>query len=641
MVREGRMGLFDKFKEVTKKVSEVENNIYNEKRDYLEIYERNIELEKEIAERTEELNDANKRMFTLQHIWEMMNSSTPLENVLEAIVNSTQGELGYMHCVIISKCEDENGEYLQILAQSNDGLIERLNNIIGSPGIQTRRLAYDNESVFADTMRQRKIIQTKSIDQSLKSVLPELSPEVVTKIMSNQPVKSVIVVPLITQTKEFGWFCVFSAREELAGTEMDFLGLFAKQIEMAITIADLFQAVRDQAVTDALTGLYNRRYFEESLEKEVQRAKRQQQPFSIIGIDLDFLKKINDTYGHFYGDLAIKTIADVLKANARSVDVPARIGGEEFDVLLPGIASDGAMIAAERIRSAIEKTEIETIGHITGSLGVATYFEHTENVDELLELTDQAMYTSKRNGRNRVTLAKPVSETSWQEIAVNTFLDILSKNRVPMAKHLSKELCLKLQAPINKDEVSNESLYTVADMLTKLYNPMHSSGVIKSKVLMATSLAKRFDLPKEDIDNLRVAVLLYDIGNLMLPQDLLQKATPLTDEEKAKIKNHPVIAAREILKPISYVQDILPIIEHHHENWDGSGYPNKISKDEIPLTSQIILIIDEYFALIEPRPYRAKLSSRDALEIIKADSGKKWNKTLVQEFISLIEHDIV
>ncbi len=641
MVREGRMGLFDKFKEVTKKVSEVENNIYNEKRDYLEIYERNIELEKEIAERTEELNDANKRMFTLQHIWEMMNSSTPLENVLEAIVNSTQGELGYMHCVIISKCEDENGEYLQILAQSNDGLIKRLNNIIGSPGIQTRRLAYDNESVFADTMRQRKIIQTKSIDQSLKSVLPELSPEIVTKIISNQPVKSVIVVPLITQTKEFGWFCVFSAREELAGTEMDFLGLFAKQIEMAITIADLFQAVRDQAVTDALTGLYNRRYFEESLEKEVQRAKRQQQPFSIIGIDLDFLKKINDTYGHFYGDLAIKTIADVLKANARSVDVPARIGGEEFDVLLPGIASDGAMIAAERIRSAIEKTEIETIGHITGSLGVATYFEHTENVDELLELTDQAMYTSKRNGRNRVTLAKPVSETSWQEIAVNTFLDILSKNRVPMAKHLSKELCLKLQAPINKDEVSNESLYTVADMLTKLYNPMHSSGVIKSKVLMATSLAKRFDLPKEDIDNLRVAVLLYDIGNLMLPQDLLQKATPLTDEEKAKIKNHPVIAAREILKPISYVQDILPIIEHHHENWDGSGYPNKISKDEIPLTSQIILIIDEYFALIEPRPYRAKLSSRDALEIIKADSGKKWNKTLVQEFISLIEHDIV
>lgn len=635
------MGLFDKFKEVTKKVSEVENSIYHEKRDYLEIYERNLELEKEIAERTEELNDANKRMFTLQHIWDMMNSSTPLENVMEAIVNSTQGELGYMHCAIIRKCEDENGEYLQILAQSNDTLIDRLNNLIGSPGIQTRRLNYANESVFADTMKQKTIVQTKAIDLSLKAVLPELPQETVNKILSNQPIKSVIVVPLITQNKEFGWFCVFSAREELAGAEMDFLGLFAKQIEMAITIADLFQAVREQAVTDALTGLYNRRYFEESLAKEVQRAKRQQQPFSIIGIDLDYLKRINDTYGHFYGDVAIKTIADVLKSNARSVDVPARIGGEEFNILLPGIGSEGAMVAAERIRKSIERMDIETIGHITGSLGVATYFEHTDNVEELLELTDQAMYASKRNGRNRVTLAKPISETSWQEIAVNTFIDILSKNRVPMAKHLSKELCLKLQAPANKDESSKESLYAVADMLTKLYNPMHSSGVIKNKVLTAVSLAKRFDLPKEEIDNLRVAILLYDIGNLMLPQDLLQKATPLTDEERETIKNHPIIAAREILKPISYIQDVLPIIEHHHENWDGSGYPNKIAKEEIPLTSQIILIIDEYFALIEPRPYRAKLSSRDALEIIKSDSGKKWNNTLVKEFISLIEHDIV
>lgn len=634
------MGLFDKFKEITRKVSEVENSIYNEKLDYLEIYERNLELEKEIAERTEELNDANKRMFTLQHIWDMMNSSTPLENVMEAIVNSTQGELGYMHCTIIRKYEDENGEFLRVFAQSNDGLIDRLNTIIGAPGIQTRRLNYSTESVFYDTMKQRTIKQTKAIDLLLASVLPELTRDTIHKVVTNQPVKSVIVIPLIAQKKEFGWFCVFSAREELANTEMDFLGLFAKQIEMAITIADLFQAVREQAVTDGLTGLYNRRYFEEALEKEVQRARRQKQPFSIIGIDLDFLKKINDTYGHNYGDLAIKTIANVLKANARSVDVPARIGGEEFNVLLPGISSQGAMIAAERIRKTIENTEIDTIGHITGSLGVATYFEHSENIDELLELTDQAMYTSKRNGRNKVTLAKPISETYWQEVAVNTFLDILSKNRIPKLKDLSEELCTKLKTT-NQDEVSKEALYSVADTLTKIYNPMHTAGITKDKVRCAVTLAKRFDLSKEEIDNLRVAILLYDIGNLMLPEELLQKATPLTPEEREHIKNHPIIAAREILKPISYIQDVLPIIEHHHENWDGTGYPNKIEKEEIPLTSQIILIIDEYFALIEQRPYRSKMSTKDAIEIIKSDAGKKWNKNLVDEFISLMEHDIV
>lgn len=635
------MGLFDKFKELTNRVLEVENNIYNEKRDYLEIYERNQQLEKEIKERTSELHDANKRMLTLQHIWDMMNSSTPLENVLEAIVNSTQGELGYRHCAIIRKSQDSDGVFCRIVAQSRDDLIERLNNIIGSPSIQTRRLSYTENSIFSDTLTQKKIIQSKSLDLSLKAIMPELNQETVAQVLTNQPVKSIIAIPLLPRDTEFGWFCVFSSREELAPAETDFLGLFAKQIEMAITIADLFQAVREEAVTDALTGLYNRRYFEESLNKEVARARRQNTPFSIIGIDLDFLKKINDTYGHSYGDLAIKTIADILKSNARSIDIPARIGGEEFDVLLPGITSDGAMIAAERIRKAIESQEIETIGHITGSLGVATFLEHTSNAEELLELTDQAMYSSKRNGRNQVTLAKSMSETSWQEIALNTFIDILSKNRVPMAQRLSKELCKKLKDSANEGENRQNSLYMVADMLTKLYNPMHEDGVVKNKVLMAISLAKRFDLPKQEVDNLKVAILLYDIGNLMISPGLLQKATPLTEEEKATIKNHPIIAAQKILKPISYVQDILPIIEQHHENWDGSGYPNQKSKDEIPLTSQIILIIDEYFALIEARPYRAKMSNRDAIEIIKSDAGKKWNTTLVDEFISLLEHDIV
>lgn len=635
------MKFIDKLKELKRQVSEVENTIYNEKRDYLEIYERNLQLEKEIEERTSQLNAANRRILTLQHVWEMMNSSTPLENVLQAIVESTQGELGYMHCAIIRKDKDEEGDFCRIVAQSSDSLIERLNNIIGSPAIQTRRLNYDKNSIFSDTINNKKIIQTKSLDLSLKAILPQLDQDTIAKVLINQPIKSVIVIPLFPREKEFGWFCVFSSREELATSETDFLSLFAKQVEMAITIADLFATVKKEAVTDALTGLYNRRYFEESLAKEVARAKRQNQPFSVIGIDLDYLKNINDTYGHSYGDIAITTIAKILKSNARSIDIPARIGGEEFDILLPGISSQGAYSAAERIRAAIESVEIETIGHITGSLGVATFLEHTNNPEELLELTDQAMYTSKRNGRNQVTIAKPAIETTWQEIAVNTFIDILSKNRVPMAQQLSKDLCEKLKNISNEGEYKQDSIYLVADMLTKLYNPMHENGVVKNKVLMAVSLAKRFDLSKEEIDNLRVALLLYDIGNLMISPGLLQKATPLTDEEREKIKKHPLIAAQKILKPISYVQDILPIIENHHENWDGTGYPENKSKDEIPLTSQIILIIDEYFALIEQRPYRAKLSTKDAINVIKSDSGKKWNNALVNEFISLIEHDIV
>ena len=633
------MNFFDKLREYRKTITEIENSVYGNKQDYLEIYERNLELEREIAARTQELNIANKRMLTLQHIWEMMNSSRPLESVLETIVNSLQGELGYLHSTILRKYEDEKGSYMSVIAEADNPLIKRVNGIIQIP-MQMRRLNYFEDSIYGQALNEKRITTTKNIAQALKNIIPDMPKETFDKVMSGMRSKLLINIPLYTRNRQFGLFCVFSSRDELSESETDFLTIFAQQIEMAITIADLFQAVREQAVTDALTGLYNRRYFEEYISKEVTRSLRQKQPFSVIGLDLDFLKKINDEYGHAYGDLAIKTVADVLKKNARSIDVAARMGGEEFNILLPGIDSTGAMTAAERIRKAVEERELDTIGRITASIGVATFLEHSDSLDELLELTDQAMYQSKRNGRNQVTMAKPITETSWQEIAVNTFLDILSKHNVPIEQNLAEELTGKLKTIKEQSELPKEVLYTAADMLTKSYNPLHEQGSVKSKVLLAASLAKRFDLPKEEIDKLRIAVLLYDIGNIMLPKEILQKSTPLTEDERRHIQEHPIIAAREILKPISYIQEIIPIVEHHHENWDGTGYPGKIAKDEIPITSQIILIVDAYFALTEHRPYRAKLSPVEALIEIKKDTGKKWSEALVQEFVTLIGQDL-
>ncbi len=630
------MDFFKNLREIYRKVSEVENTIYSGKQDYLEIYERNLQLEKEIEERTKELNIANKRMLTLQHIWDMMNASRPLQSVLETIVNSIQGELGYLHCDIIKKCEDESGVYLSVLAQSNDTFIKHVDKHVTTP-IQARKLVYDENSIFAQTAKSKQILQTLDISGTLKSMVPQISEDILREVMDGNPSKSIINIPLFTRNSHFGWFDVFSSRNELTAGETDFLNTFAQQIEMAITIAGLFEEVKAQAVTDGLTGLYNRRYFEEYLKKEVTRALRQKQPFSVIGLDLDHLKQINDKFGHAYGDLAIKTVAEVLKRNARSIDTAARMGGEEFNVILPGVDSKGAMIAAERIRKALESEQLDTIKQITASIGVATFLEHSDNIEDILELTDQAMYQSKRNGRNRVTLAKPISETSWQEIAVNTFMDILNKHNIHIEDEISKHIKAKLQKQDN--EVQKDALYSIADMLTQTYNPLHQNGIARAKVLLAVSLAKRFDLPKDEIDKLKIAMLLYDIGNLMIPQELLQKATPLTDAERQQIKEHPIIAAREILKPISAIQDIIPIIEHHHENWDGTGYPSQIAREKIPMTSQIILIVDAYYALIEPRTYRAELTPKQAVEVIKQDAGKKWNSALVQEFVTIVDID--
>lgn len=634
------MGFFDKIREFQNQISEVENNIYTNKQDFLEIYERNVQLEKEIADRTKELDVANQRMLTLQHIWDMMNSSEPLSSVLDAIVKTLQGELSYLHSCILQKKEDEDGKFVKVISQAKDSISEKLDFVIGTP-VDSIRLFDDEKGIFAQALKEKSIKQTVDLRAVLKSVAPNLSEDLVRKVLNNAQTHSIIIVPIRTIDVDFGWLAVFSSRDIAEEAEMRFLKLFTQQIELAITIAGLFEAVKNQAVTDALTTLYNRRYFEEALNKEVIRAQRMKQPFSVIALDLDYLKQINDKHGHSYGDLAIKTVADVLKKNARSIDVAARMGGEEFNVLLPGVDSKGALIAAERIRSAVADCKLEQVGQITASIGVATFLEHSDKIDELLEIADQAMYIAKRNGRNQVQLAKPITEVSWQEVAINTFMDILSKKRIPISKEVSKDLCKKLsKSHAEENSTPKEMLYSITDMLAKTYNPLHGKGITKSKIQVATKLAKLFDLPKEDIDKLRIATLLYDIGNLMVPQELLQKAEPLTDEEKAEIKKHPVIAAREILKPISEVQDIIPIIEHHHENWDGSGYPGKVSGEKIPLSSQIILITDAYFALIEPRSYRKALSSKEAIEIIKKDSNKKWNPSLVKEFVALVESDL-
>ena len=629
------MGFFDSFKKYKSQLDAVDSSIYYGSKTLLEVYERNAKLEAEIEQRTKELDRANKQMLTLQHIWNMMNSSEPLSNVLNAIVNSLQGELGYVYSFIIKPQIKDGESFIQVAAASRQDFSDKLAKYLHCK-LSDYKMVYPGIEGRKDAVMNNTIYQSPNIVELISGFIPNLDKERLEKFFKEAGMKSYILVPLMSKDIHFGSLIVFSSREKVSSNELNFLSLFAKQIELAITIADLFQAVKEQAVTDSMTGLFNRRYFEEFIKKEAIRAERQNQHFTVIGLDLDHLKQINDVYGHNYGDIAIKAIAEVLKNNARSIDIAARMGGEEFNLILPGVDSAGGLVAAERIRKAIEGVELDKIGHITASVGVATYLEHSDDLDELLELTDQAMYESKRKGRNRVTLAKPAHETSWQDVAIKTYIDILTKHRIPVDEKIAKLLTEKLQST----NFNNERLYQVADTLVSTYNPDHNDGSVKQKVQLATLLAKRFDLSKEQIDKLKVAVLLYDIGNTMLPKELLNKTEPLSDEDKESIKQHPLIAARDILKPISNITDIIPIIEKHHENWNGSGYPNQISGEEIPIESQIILIIDSYFALLEKRPYRNANTKETAIKIMMGEINSKWSEKLASEFISIVKNDL-
>ncbi len=634
------MDLFKKFKDYTRKVNEIEYSISNNKKEFIEIYERNLALEKEIVQRTQELDQANKAFLTLKHVWELMNSSEPLSSVLQKLVNSLHGEMGYINSTILQVCNDDKGKYYKVKAFSESPIFKKLIGFLNEKNIDIHEyhLKYDPKMLITRAIEEKSILYTKDYLEVINNLLYDFKPEHKEMINKLGVSKSVICIPLSPSNSPFGVMMVFSPREDVTDKELNFLTLFANQVEMAITIANLFENLKKEAVTDSLTELYNRRYFNQALQKEAERAQRLHQPFSLISLDLDYLKKINDTYGHFFGDLAIRTIADILKKNARSIDVPARLGGEEFSVLLPGVDSSGAMIAAERIRAAIEAQELDTIGHITASVGVGTFPEHSIKLDELLDMTDQAMYKSKINGRNRVTMAKSADdEAEWHEVAFGAFMDILTKQKVPIPNKIAKEITSKLKS-ISTIE-TKDTLFSVADTIAQTYNNHYKRGLTKAKVSMAIELARKMELSKEDIDKLKIAMMLYDIGKLMIPEEILNKKEPLTDEEKQQIKEHPLIAARKILKPITAVADIVPIIEAHHENWDGTGYPQKLSGDEIPVSSQIILLIDAYFALTQSRPYRVARSKDEAIEIIRLEAGKKWNEKLVEEFVGLMnEH---
>ncbi len=635
------MKFFEKIVNLVNSVNKFEASVSNTKATYLEVYEKNLQLEKEILERTNELEKANKTFVTLQNVWDMMNSDKPLSSVLSSIAEGLKGEFGYIHSSILRlECDKfENKKYLVSRAISKSKFAQKLSRSFAI-NIGYNKFRNVKNGYIDQALSNNEVVHTTKCVDFFSQILPSIPINVLESFFKTSDVESIIIVPILPNQEQEGVLLVYSSRDDIKQNEINFLKLFAHQIEQAIVIAGLFEKVKKQAVTDPLTELYNRRYFEESLYREIDRSKRQNQPFSIISIDLDYLKKINDKYGHQFGDLAIQTISKVLKQNARSVDIPSRFGGEEFNILLPGIDSVGAKLAAERIRVAIASEKINTIGQITASIGVVTFLEHTDNPDELLELADQAMYKAKLNGRNQVCVSKSKMHSNWQEVALKAFLDILASKKMPLSDALTKSLTNTLNRTLIEGKNTNETLYGVVDSLIQTYNYNHLNGETQKKVQTALNFAKFLELQKEDIDDLKIALLLYDIGNIMVPEEIFNKPQLLTYEEKLKIQKHPLIATKQLLEPLGEkISEIMPIIENHHENWDGSGYPYKKSGQAIPITSQIILIVDAYFALISNRPYRDAYSKEEALRILKKEADKKWNSQLVDKFLYMIENE--
>lgn len=627
---------FNKIKDYTKAISEIESSVDKEKQNFLEVYERNLVLEKEIKERTQELSQANRSILALNSILNTINSSSPLDDVLKRIANGVCTDLGYVYSLIFRVQDVGDGNILKIRAISDNKLTNEVETIIGKPfdlleiSLSDRRnilSKFIHDDYFEKIKKFDSIFDYSNIktDEHQRKALSELFKRF-----------SIITLPIKKDHNLFGVLLVVSPRSDILETEKNFLSLFAHQIEIGVTIADLFETIKQQAVTDGLTGIYNRRQFDLCLTQEAERSLRQNQPFSLITLDLDHLKYINDTFGHALGDVAISTIAKVLKEKARTIDMAARFGGEEFGVILPGVDSARAMIAAERIRAAIEAEPIPQVKKVTASVGVVTFGEHTENIDELLELADKAMYNAKKSGRNQVKMAVKEDKENWLDIALSTFLNIIENNEKTKK---NKKLLESLKNISTDEKGASDKIFAIVDKIVKNYDPLQADGTTKNKVAFAIKLAQEAQLDVEEIEKIKLATLLYDLGNLLLPDDILLKPGPLSDKEKQLVSEHPMMAVKQILKPINKVDEVLPIIQSHHERWDGAGYPDKLSGESIPVGARIIVIVDAYFALISDRPYRKAYSKKDAVEILLKGANTQWDGRLVEIFVQILQRD--
>ncbi|MDZ4832786.1 MAG: diguanylate cyclase [Candidatus Melainabacteria bacterium] len=467
---------------------------------------------------------------------------------------------------------------------------------------------------------------------------------------------SATMVPLFYAGNFKAALCMVSKEQQqirqLPEKDMHMVLDLADRVAVVISHAELFAKVELESITDPMTGLYNRRHFEGQLSKEIDRYQRFGHPFSFIIIDLDYLKRINDSLGHDYGDDAIKHIGNVLKKSIRDVDTVARFGGEEFVVLLPETDLKWARMVAERICTSIREKYVEGVGTVTASLGVAVFPRDADDKERLFELADKALFLAKHRGRDQVcTVADDLMPSGSEVEFSDDMKEKVDKDRyVPFAGNAPAPAEVPVKADVNLklDTIPAFDLEMVADkgilgILAQIiktleekdaYGPERSPRVYGYASKMATSL----HLSKEHAEVVSLAAVLSNLGKISIPEDILKKPGPLSEAELGVIHQTPTVGAK-LLEPAKLLYRVSQIIEACHEHWDGEGYPNGLRGHDIPVEAQIVSLVDCYVAMTSDRPYREALSHEESVRQIQSDSGKRWDARLVKIFLSILQKE--
>lgn len=379
----------------------------------------------------------------------------------------------------------------------------------------------------------------------------------------------------------------------------------------AISLRNSHDRLVEAANTDSLTKLYNHKYFHERLSVELGRAARYRRPLAVVMLDIDHFKLLNDAHGHQIGDAVLQDVASIIANEARAIDVVSRYGGEEFAVIMPETSSGDALAGAERLRLAVQRRPFSgrdgECAPVTISLGVAQYPIHSTDQEGLILAADLAMYQAKSMGRNRsVVFSSDIRSSGSQD---------------------PRRLCLLLQA---MDMETIEALAVAIDAKGR-----RRSGFSRGMTEHCVQLAQELGLSEGERGDVRIASLLHDIGKLAIPEETLNKPEPLTDDERRAIQSHPSLGYA-IVQKSPHLKSMLPGILHHHERWDGNGYPTGLKGEEIPLIARIISVADAYQAMLTQRPQRETMTPERAQAELTRCSGSQFDPGIVQAFLTVL-----
>lgn len=425
--------------------------------------------------------------------------------------------------------------------------------------------------------------------------------------------RHLLTVPMVWQGKVGGILGVVNKQDEavFSPEDSDTLSTLAVHAAVAVDNARFLEDVEKQAVTDSLTGLYNHREFQKRLTEETERGLRYGKEFSLLMLDIDHFKNVNDTHGHPVGDAILKEVVTLIRKCVRNVDICARYGGEEFTVILPETGGEQAKIVAERIRKSMDDGSfVVTSGHpvhITVSVGVASFPRDANSRERLITVTDEALYFAKEGGRNRVC--------SYSETLKST----IEKDQTKLAGLLK-----------------DPEMKTFHDLAAAIdAKSPYTRGQTEQVVQYGDRLAEALNLNQEDKRSLQLAGLLHNIGMVSVPDRLLNKPGPLSVEERKIIQAHPGLA-QMLIQGTTRLESVLPAILYHHERFDGAGYPNGLLGEEIPYLARVLGLIEAYQAMISVRPYRPRLTPDEAVKELRQNAGTQFDPRLVEIFTAIL-----